>query len=266
MFLSLSAPASPNTHTHTRTVNGHSHPRLLTPLGILSLRNARPPARPMTDLPLICPLLNPLPLPPLPLLPSLLMLPLLLLIYCFARSATCARKHQGRHSTKKDDFLWDLVMQPPKQRIPIEPFNLSNEKMKEGFNVSSEGLKGVSLIFLLACVVVVSCSRLLFHAGVFSLASVILSHLTSLSLCFSDVLPFRCVTPAHPPSILDPPLSTFNPSLSLLRVHCIFIFIFSNLFHLLPISPIHRANHPSCPPSQWNIHLLFPLFPVFAGL
>lgn len=38
-------------------------------------------------------------------------------------------------------------MQPPKQRIPIEPFDLSNEKMKEGFNVSSEGLKGVSLVF-----------------------------------------------------------------------------------------------------------------------
>lgn len=149
---------------------------------------------------------------------------------------------------KKDDFLWDLVMQPPKQRIPIEPFDLSNEKMKEGFNVSSEGLKGVSFVIFwtfvslpvlsfFACVVVFY-SRPASHAGLF-LSPPLFSHLTSLSLRFSDVLPSRCVTPAHPPSVLHPSIPYFfhvhtspsaSPSSSLSS-------------SISSASPIHNANN-----------------------
>ncbi|KAH9999180.1 hypothetical protein BJV74DRAFT_767310 [Russula compacta] len=47
----------------------------------------------------------------------------------------------GKHSVKKDDFLTTIVQVPPKQHIPISPFDPRTQT--EAFTVSLEGLKGV---------------------------------------------------------------------------------------------------------------------------
>jgi hypothetical protein len=47
----------------------------------------------------------------------------------------------GKHSIKKDDFLTTIVQVPPKQHIPIAPFDPRTQT--EAFTVSLEGLKGV---------------------------------------------------------------------------------------------------------------------------
>ncbi|KAI0049920.1 hypothetical protein FA95DRAFT_1488138 [Auriscalpium vulgare] len=49
----------------------------------------------------------------------------------------------GRHSTKKDDFLTNIVQVPPKQHIDITPFDLRTQR--DAFSVSLEGLKGWSI-------------------------------------------------------------------------------------------------------------------------
>ncbi|KAJ7019921.1 hypothetical protein C8F04DRAFT_1146180 [Mycena alexandri] len=46
----------------------------------------------------------------------------------------------GKHSMKKDDYLAGIMQVPPKQRIPIAPFDLKTQR--EAFSVSLEGLKG----------------------------------------------------------------------------------------------------------------------------
>ncbi|KAI9510740.1 hypothetical protein F5148DRAFT_523846 [Russula earlei] len=46
----------------------------------------------------------------------------------------------GKHSIKKDDFLTTIVQVPPKQHIPIAPFDLRTQS--DAFTVSLEGLKG----------------------------------------------------------------------------------------------------------------------------
>jgi len=52
----------------------------------------------------------------------------------------------GKHSIKKDDFLTNVVQVPPKQHIPIAPFD--SRTQTEAFTVSLEGLKGVRSDFL----------------------------------------------------------------------------------------------------------------------
>ncbi|KAI0293782.1 hypothetical protein BC826DRAFT_910387 [Russula brevipes] len=47
----------------------------------------------------------------------------------------------GKHSIKKDDFLTTIVQVPPKQHMPIAPFD--SRTQTEAFTVSLEGLKGV---------------------------------------------------------------------------------------------------------------------------
>ena len=47
----------------------------------------------------------------------------------------------GKHSIKKDDFLTNIIQVPPKQHIPITPFD--SRTQSEAFAVSLEGLKGV---------------------------------------------------------------------------------------------------------------------------
>ena len=54
-------------------------------------------------------------------------------------SLTCL--WSGKHSIKKDDFLTNIVQIPPKQHIPIAPFDPRSQT--EAFTVSLEGLKGV---------------------------------------------------------------------------------------------------------------------------
>ena len=51
------------------------------------------------------------------------------------------RVRPGKHSIKKDDFLTTIVQVPPKQHIPITPFDPRTQT--EAFTVSLEGLKGV---------------------------------------------------------------------------------------------------------------------------
>ncbi|KAK2460327.1 hypothetical protein APHAL10511_007716 [Amanita phalloides] len=46
----------------------------------------------------------------------------------------------GKHSMKKDDFLSTTMLIPPKQRIPITPFDARTQR--DAFTVSLEGLKG----------------------------------------------------------------------------------------------------------------------------
>ncbi|KAH0833213.1 hypothetical protein J3R83DRAFT_12272 [Lanmaoa asiatica] len=46
----------------------------------------------------------------------------------------------GKHSMKKDDYLVTIMQAPPKQHIPIVPFDVKTQK--EAFTVSAEGLKG----------------------------------------------------------------------------------------------------------------------------
>ncbi|KAI0297310.1 hypothetical protein B0F90DRAFT_922131 [Multifurca ochricompacta] len=46
----------------------------------------------------------------------------------------------GKHSIKKDDFLTTIIQVPPKQHIPITPFD--SRSQTEAFTVSLEGLKG----------------------------------------------------------------------------------------------------------------------------
>lgn len=46
----------------------------------------------------------------------------------------------GKHSIKKDDFLTTTIQVPPKQHIPITPFD--SRTQSEAFTVSLEGLKG----------------------------------------------------------------------------------------------------------------------------
>ncbi|KAG5641235.1 hypothetical protein DXG03_005679 [Asterophora parasitica] len=48
--------------------------------------------------------------------------------------------YAGKHSTKKDDYLMNMMQVPPKQRIHITPFDLKTQR--EAFTVSLEGLKG----------------------------------------------------------------------------------------------------------------------------
>ena len=47
----------------------------------------------------------------------------------------------GKHSIKKDDFLSTIIQVPPKQHIPITPFD--SRTQADAFTVSLEGLKGV---------------------------------------------------------------------------------------------------------------------------
>lgn len=56
----------------------------------------------------------------------------------------------GKHSMKKDDFLQNLMMVPPKQKMQIEEFSVATQQ--QAFAMSMEGLKGVrtSLVFTLA--------------------------------------------------------------------------------------------------------------------
>lgn len=49
----------------------------------------------------------------------------------------------GKHSMKKDDYLTTMMQVPPKQKIPITPFD--QRMQREAFSVSLEGLKGVRL-------------------------------------------------------------------------------------------------------------------------
>ncbi|EAU85614.2 hypothetical protein CC1G_06327 [Coprinopsis cinerea okayama7 len=46
----------------------------------------------------------------------------------------------GKHSMKKDDYLTTIMLIPPKQRIPITPFDVHTQE--DAFAVSPEGLKG----------------------------------------------------------------------------------------------------------------------------
>ncbi|KAH7919510.1 hypothetical protein BV22DRAFT_1133780 [Leucogyrophana mollusca] len=46
----------------------------------------------------------------------------------------------GKHSMKKDDYLATMIQVPPKQRIPIVPFD--SRTQREAFTLSAEGLKG----------------------------------------------------------------------------------------------------------------------------
>ncbi|KAJ7104101.1 hypothetical protein B0H15DRAFT_959436 [Mycena belliarum] len=46
----------------------------------------------------------------------------------------------GKHSMKKDDYLAGIMQVPPKQRIPIVPFDLKTQR--EAFSVSLDGIKG----------------------------------------------------------------------------------------------------------------------------
>ncbi|KAG9315203.1 hypothetical protein JVU11DRAFT_4333 [Chiua virens] len=46
----------------------------------------------------------------------------------------------GKHSMKKDDYLTTIMQVPPKQHIPIVPFDMRTQR--EAFTVSAEGLKG----------------------------------------------------------------------------------------------------------------------------
>ncbi|KAF9468038.1 hypothetical protein BDZ94DRAFT_1304781 [Collybia nuda] len=46
----------------------------------------------------------------------------------------------GKHSLKKDDYLSTIMQIPPKQRIPIMPFDVKTQR--DAFTVSLEGLKG----------------------------------------------------------------------------------------------------------------------------
>ncbi|KAF8896316.1 hypothetical protein BD779DRAFT_575511 [Infundibulicybe gibba] len=46
----------------------------------------------------------------------------------------------GKHSLKKDDYLSTMMQVPPKQRIPIIPFD--SRTQRDAFSVSLEGLKG----------------------------------------------------------------------------------------------------------------------------
>lgn len=52
----------------------------------------------------------------------------------------------GKHSIKKDDFLTTIVQVPPKQHIPIAPFD--SRTQTDAFTVTLEGLKGVRSDFL----------------------------------------------------------------------------------------------------------------------
>lgn len=49
--------------------------------------------------------------------------------------------YQGKHSTKKDDYLMTTMQVAPKQRIHITPFDLRTQR--DAFSVSLDGLKGV---------------------------------------------------------------------------------------------------------------------------
>lgn len=51
---------------------------------------------------------------------------------------------EGKHSLKKDDYLSTIMQIPPKQRIPITPFDLKTQR--EAFSVSLDGLKGVCVL------------------------------------------------------------------------------------------------------------------------
>jgi hypothetical protein len=50
---------------------------------------------------------------------------------------------------KKDSYLTDLMSVPPKQPIPITPFDLKTQE--EAFTVSLEGLKGVRVTLRTSC-------------------------------------------------------------------------------------------------------------------
>lgn len=51
----------------------------------------------------------------------------------------------GKHSMKKDDYLFTMMQVPPKQRMRIRPFD--EKTQADAFTVSMEGLKGVCLVF-----------------------------------------------------------------------------------------------------------------------
>jgi hypothetical protein len=61
----------------------------------------------------------------------------------------------GKHSLKKDDYLSMMMQIPPKQRIPITPFDVKTQR--DAFTVSLEGLKGVRLPPPLFCIVSITC-------------------------------------------------------------------------------------------------------------
>ncbi|KAH7915653.1 hypothetical protein BJ138DRAFT_21328 [Hygrophoropsis aurantiaca] len=46
----------------------------------------------------------------------------------------------GKHSTKKDEYLATIMQIPPKQRIPIVPFD--SRTQREAFTLNPEGIKG----------------------------------------------------------------------------------------------------------------------------
>ncbi|RPD54325.1 hypothetical protein L226DRAFT_548215 [Lentinus tigrinus ALCF2SS1-7] len=54
----------------------------------------------------------------------------------------------GKHSMRKDTYLADLMMVPPKQKQEIKPF--SQKTTREAFSVSLEGLKGWNINALVA--------------------------------------------------------------------------------------------------------------------
>ena len=47
----------------------------------------------------------------------------------------------GKHSLKKDDYLVNMMLVPPKQRMRIHQFDAKTQE--DAFTVSLEGLKGV---------------------------------------------------------------------------------------------------------------------------
>lgn len=51
----------------------------------------------------------------------------------------------GKHSLKKDDYLTNIMLVPPKQRMRISRFDQRTQE--DAFAVSSEGLKGVCGFF-----------------------------------------------------------------------------------------------------------------------
>jgi hypothetical protein len=63
------------------------------------------------------------------------------------KRSTSSYKHlikqiPGKHSMKKDDYLVSIMQAPPKDRVPILPFDART--LRDAFTVSPEPLKGVS--------------------------------------------------------------------------------------------------------------------------
>jgi hypothetical protein len=60
----------------------------------------------------------------------------------------------GKHSMKKDDYLANLMMMPPKEPLPIYEFD--GRTQHDAFAVSPEGLKGVRTLLLFVFIVLLS--------------------------------------------------------------------------------------------------------------